>query len=377
MTRATRNPESLYQLRVVMDRFDTKDILEALREMQVAHTHLETARTVLLAERKGLKALLHAESPLTESQTVVATFLVPAILGKEAVNFLTLRLGIDAPGRGSITARRVDRLLAAEGLGYGDIRVPPSEPRIITEGLAGISCIVVKGAGNEVATIGLSTGTAVPDLSYGIGTGLRNRMGTWRILVPAEKEIANLVVDEDDAQTVMDMMATAGRLDMPGKGFIFSYPVAFGVLETKFQVGDTRQAASLEQLIYAVDELKGSTGWRRKGLGSSTATEGGRKYLSSLVDLTLTCNEGYCELLTKASMDAGAGGATTLRPRYVPIAEEASNISPAREMSIMTVGESMVDRILEALLDKGILDPAVSGEVLTSPVHRAFTYLGK
>lgn len=369
--------EHFYKIRIVAERSETKGILTALKDMRIGYAYMETARTVLLDERTTLGTVLRNRSAIRETQSVIVTFFVPEEFGRACVNYLTWRLDIDAPGKGSITAKRLSRIHSSGSLAVGTPAIGPSEPRIITENLTGICCIVVKGAGNDVAMVGLSTGTAVPDLSYGIGTGLRNRLGAWRILIPAEKEIANLVVRSDDAPTVMELMIAAGRLDEPGQGFIFEYPIDMGVLETKFTEGETRQAASIEQLIYAMDELKGSTDWRRKGLGDSGSAGQGRRYLTDLVDLTLICNEGCCERLTRDAMDAGAGGATMRKLKYVPLEGEAGEVSPARETSVMTIPGAMVDKVGAALVEHGLLEPAVSGELVMNPVPRALTYLGK
>lgn len=371
------NTEYFCKIRIAVDRSESRALLALLKEMRIGYAYMETARSVLLDARTTLRSVLRNSTAIREKQTAIVAFIVPEGHARDCLNYLTWRLDIDAPGKGSITAKRLERLAAAGGLEAGAPAVGAYEPRIVTEGLTGLCCITVKGAGNDVAMVGLTTGTAVPDIAYGMGTGLRNRLGAWRILIPAEKEVTNLVVRADEAPSIMELMIAAGRLDEPGKGFIFEYPLELGVLETRFSVGETRHAASMEQLIYAMDELKGSTDWRRKGPASSGPAGEGLKYLTGLVDLTLICNEGYCEQLTREAMDAGAGGATMRRLKYLPLASEARDVSPARETSVMTIPLSMVERVSEAIVCHGLLEPAVSGELVMNPVTRALTYLGK
>jgi len=368
--------EKLYSVRIVVDKWSTHEVLSCLKSMGLPYAYDETGRIIILEEEKSLRALISKKLLLKEEQVSVITFLVPEAFGKSVVNYLTWKLDLDLPGKGSIIARHVTRLRAAEGLETGMPTLGPAEPKLIGENLIGIGCITVKGAGNQVASIGLTTGTAIPDFSYGIGTGLRNRLGAWRIFIPAEKEVANLVLAKEDADTIMDMMIEAGRLDHPGKGFIFQYPVAMGVLETKFSSGEAKQAASLEQIIYAIDGMEGNTAWRRKGLVHSTASDE-RSYIKSLVNYIIICNEGLCEGLTKAAMEAGASGSTMRRLKYVPLAASKDSISPAREISDMTIGESQVEAVTQALIENGLLEAAASGEVIMSPVPKAFTFMQK
>jgi len=241
----------------------------------------------------------------------------------------------------------------------------------------GISGITQKGEGNSVAVIGLNTGTAVPTVTFGKGTGLRNRLGLWRILVPAEKEITTVILDESDADTVMDMMIQAGKLDQPGKGFIYIYPIAMGALNTKFFAGNTSQAASIEQIVSAIDEMKGNTEWRKKSLSVGGRAVKKRKFLSNLVNFSVLCNEGAGETMTAAAMAAGATGATISLYRHVDLTETPdSNVSPAREISGMTIAEKQVEKIIGALEAAGLFEPEASGEIIVNPVPRAFTYLG-
>jgi hypothetical protein len=53
--------------------------------------------------------------------------------------------------------------------------------------LSGIGCILPRGLGDPIARIALELGTCVPAITFGIGTGLRDRLGLLRIAIPAER----------------------------------------------------------------------------------------------------------------------------------------------------------------------------------------------
>ena len=78
----------------------------------------------------------------------------------------------------------------------------------------------------------------------------------------------------------------------------------------KAYVGLSRQAASIEQIVTVIDEIKGGTRWRRREFSKYPTSGKKIKYLNDLVNFTLICNEGRATDLIKAAMDAGAGGAT-------------------------------------------------------------------
>ena len=126
--------------------------------------------------------------------------------------------------------------------------------------MTGICCIAHRGDGDLLAKVGLETGSGVPAITFGIGTGLRDKIGLWRVAIPAEKEIVNLVTTSHNAENVMEMMIDIGALDQPGKGFIYLYPIKKGLVDVKAYVGLRRQAASIEQIVTVIDEIKDAPG---------------------------------------------------------------------------------------------------------------------
>ena len=371
-----KNAPLYARITLTLDKFFAKEGVGAVRELGVCHLSSEVGRSVVLKSQDGLKRFLWKKDVFVEDPVQIFSFLVSPSQVQEVMHFLAERLRLNVPGRGNLYAEDVWIPGSVLPLPRSSLSVPESSPQVFVSHLMGIRCISQKGEGNRVAEIGLRTGTAVPAITYGTGTGLRNRLGLWRILIPAEKEITHLVVDENQVDTVMDMMIRAGGLDQPGKGFICCYPVRMGVLNTRFSTGSSGQAASIEQIVSAIDGMTGSTQWRKKTLSPGGEFLSSRRFLTGLVNFSMICNEGFGTLLTEKAMEAGAGGSTLSLMRHMELDTPHAGVSPAREVSVMTIGESQAPAILEALDRAGLFGEA-AGEVQLSAVPRACTFLTK
>jgi hypothetical protein len=138
-----------------------------------------------------------------------------------------------------------------------------------------------------------------------------------------------------------------------------------------------RHAASIEQIISVIDEIKGGAKWRRR---TGTADSGGRSEscLLDLIDLTLLCDEGRGAELVKAAMEVGAAGATISRQKHIrPAHSPLSGVSPARECCNMIVSRQQVPAIGEALERAGAFGERAHGLLYGRSVPKAFTYLGQ
>lgn len=367
---------SVSNITVVVKRGLTRPLLSSLAAAGIADYNIAPARIIILHERRKGLGLARPFS-LMEEQGDILSFMVDPSQEEAALNSIIQQGELNIPGRGSVFSEQAT-VFASPGL-FPENRLPLSTDQSIRKRsrLTGICCIVQRGQANQVARVALDTGSCVPVISFGIGTGIRDKLGLLRIAIPAEKEVIHLAVSTFDSDTVMKMMVNAGNLDRPGKGFIFTYPISRGLLDTKITHGITRHVASIEQIIATLDELKGDTGWRKRS-AQTIIMQNERYLLHDLSDLTLICNEGRAQDLVKAAMRAGAGGATISRMRYQGSSDPAKKfISAAREASNMAVDKSKVDSILNALEDAGAFDEKTCGRILLRPIPKAFTYTSK
>ena len=366
------------EIRIVAEREIASAVLKDLESAGLEYSNSIAGRKDLLQERKGLLKMFGAGQSILHDPITMITFLVSPEMEQEILTFIIEKGELDIPGRGTVFSKEVTLVKEHEQCQENKIQDIEIRRRSLLSDLAGICCIAHKGGGDLLGKVGLETGSGVPAITFGIGTGLRDKIGLWRITIPPEKEIVNLVTTPHDAQHVMEMMIDIGALDQPGKGFIYLYPIKMGLVDMKAYVGFNRQPANIEQMVTVIDEIKGDTGWRRRELSKYPSTRKKRNYLTHLVNFTLICNEGRATDLIKAAMDAGAGGATIRKVKYRSREELASRkIPPAREMIEMIIPENQIGRVVNALEENGALDDNTHGQMFYSLVPKAYTYMGK
>ena len=189
--------------------------------------------------------------------------------------------------------------------------------------------------------------------------------------------MVKIIVNAAEANEVFDALIDTGKLDQPGKGFIYQQPVFHGFMNTLIFRGRQRHAASMEQVIQSIDEIKGDSQWRQRMQKSTLQAQPSRKYLSNSMVLIVTCTDGMAKHFIFAAMEAGAAGATICKSREVqPSCSDEEIKSFALEEAHIIVPESMAKKIFDALEKAGILDPANHGAILVKHVPRACTYLG-
>lgn len=361
-------------LTAVVKRGLTQSLLSALYGAGMTDCRMSPARTVVLQEkRKGLGLIQPFK--LAEDQVDIIHLLVDPDREDHMLDFIIHHGELTLPGRGTVFSESVTLLEPSALQREEKLIAPISVVYKKQSPLTGLCCIVQRGQANMVARVALDMGACVPTVSFGYGTGVRDKLGLLRIAIPAEKEIIHLAVSGYDADMVMKMMIRAGNLDQPGKGFIYTHPIRKGLIDTKITRGITRHVASIEQIIATLDDIKGDIGWRRRS-GKEMIETSDRYVLRDLMDLTLICNYGRGQDLVKEAMRAGAGGATISRMKYLsPSDGKSSGISPARESCSMAVQAKEKDRILDALIGAGAFDEQTCGQILVRPVPNAYTYM--
>jgi hypothetical protein len=348
---------------------------ELINRLAIPALETSGGRSALLHHRRGFGTLF-SQGPVLENAPVDTISLL-APVGQEETIMATMasRFSLDKPGHGSIRSETVTLYSTLRSFTETPPAAAADKTRIQTN-LAGVCCIVARGNGDLMAKIALESGAAVPITRFGAGTGVRDKLGILRVTIPAEKEIVTIVTGAGDAESVMDTMIDTGKLDQPGRGFIYLFGVSKGILNTKVSRGTSNHAASIEQIITAIDEIKGTIEWRSRGTAQEKGTRNHCNYLRNLVDMTILCNEGYSNGLVTAAMSAGAAGATISKQKFIAAAATCP-VSPARESCSLVVGPEQVEKILAALGRADIFGDKVLGEIVTRPVPKACTYIGR
>jgi nitrogen regulatory protein PII len=302
-------------------------------------------------------------------------FFVPETSADSVIQTLSTECSLTIPGRGSVVSEEAG---IVEGSVWED-----SQPLGLTEkitapiryDLSCITCTIVKGRGDSIAKAVLGLGLPMPQVTVGTGTGLRDKLGLIRIALPADKEVVHAVVSRNEANDILDSLVSAGNLDRFGVGFIFASSNAKGIINSMVIRGQ-RHSASIEQIIAAVDDIKGTTDWRKRSFGDNNRASKTRNYLYDLVNLTLICNEGRAIDMVRAAMTVGGSGATISKLNYARSDKAKSSLSPAREMSELIVGSNVVDAIVNAMVSEGVFDSETAGSIILKSVKTACTYRG-
>lgn len=372
------------RITVVVNRdfLEEKSAVRVVQACGVPSINYSSGRAVMLRERTGtLPAFFNRPTPLVSSPVDILNFYVEPELETAALETMAERFKLYLPGTGSVYSEEV----RFQGRTCFEKTAAPQTNRNrasvhLQSRLTGICCIVIRGMGDQVARVALETGSCVPAITYGVGAGLRDRLGLWRIMVPAEKEIVTMVVNSFEAEEIMNIIIDVAKIDQPGRGFIYMYPVCQGHINLKVSQSSRSQAASIEQVVLAIDELKGSADWRRRRLTmNAAANDASRKHIVGLSELALHCDEGTGAGFVRTAMESGgAPGATiTSYTAYDRPGSGPKNASPARESCSMVAATLQVIDIFQSFEAAGILDKESVSGIETKEVFRAYSYSAK
>lgn len=332
-------------------------------------------RAVVLRERAPLP-FLPPTTRLEEDPSEVLECYVPRDRARGALLALARELRLFTPGRGSIHAEEIELAgVPAPDSVNADVAALDGveRPGERLARLVLVSAVVQRGRGNGLARALLERGTAVPSVDFGIGTGLRDRLGLLRVAVPAEKEIVSVLVDADDEAATFDAVIDAGRLDLPGRGFVGACPVAFGVANPRSLRGLQRHRATMDQIIAAIDELKGHAAWRRRAADGDARPP--RRALAARLNVTLVGHEGTADRLVAAAMRAGAGGATIGKARQSSPSGRRAVAVAGREVVDFGLAPERVGVLVDALRADGAFGDDVACVVETKPLPKSFTFV--
>lgn len=349
-----------------------------LEDLSIPEVFIQRSRQGALVERTGLFGM-RPRTVLEERRSQLYRLYVPRGFEEGVMGRISDFADLTMPGRGSVFCEEV-RLFRAEvpGLDYSRL-----EELVARGGRSAaprhelLCCIVRRGMAEPLIRTILEMGLAVPTVSFGIGMGLRNKLGLLRITIPVDKEVVYLLVSAHDADLLEGVAVNVARLDRPGQGFIYRTAVRAGAVNLRVRVGTRRYAATMEQVISALDDMRGSSEWRRVS-PSHRSPRPAADSPKGLVCLSLTDEEGALGEYVRAAMDAGAGGATLLPLEYRDCGEDAPTRFPshARETCDLIIESSIVETVLSAIQGRGLLSEGSLGIAELSSVRRAVTYRG-
>jgi nitrogen regulatory protein PII len=98
------------------------------------------------------------------------------------------------------------------------------EVTVLTD-LVQITCIVERGIADSIVKSARDAGAQGATVHYAQGSGVRERLGILGVAVDVEKEVINVIVSTEQADRIFEKMYLAGKLDTPGKGFMYITPL--------------------------------------------------------------------------------------------------------------------------------------------------------
>ncbi len=377
--------EPLSRITCVVEAGLGSSVRETLRELRMPDVFVQRAKQARLEERSGPFGL-GSGIRVSESRSELFRFAVPRDRERAVAIHLAERADLFLPGRGSIFAEdlRVHDGCAdscADGE-FDDalLGALPDRTETVVEPHRVICCIVQRGLADALARTVLEMGLGVPVVSFGEGMGLRDKLGLLRVTIPVDKEILYLVVPERDADLAEGVLATKARLDRPGMGFIYRYAARPYALNLQVSRGRRTHAASMDQIIAAIDQVRGSSEWRRRssvhaarrGVRARSESEPGR-----LVCLSIVAEEGRVGDCVASAMRHGAGGATLVGlERISREGTPGARPSSAWETCDLVFDATLVDPIMAALADEGHLSETDRSFAELTDVLNVITYAG-
>ena len=244
--------------------------------------------------------------------------------------------------------------------------------------LEAICCICEIGVADDIAKAALQNGAPGPTVTFGEGGGVRDKIPLLRITKGPEKEFVWCIVDKNEADEVFAEMARAGRISEPGRGFMYSIPVSAGIVNVSSVASSAAHGANMEQVIAAIDEIKGGKDWRASAAESTNSKAFKTNPLKDLVGLyCIVPRDNYSDVYD-AILEAGAPGVSTnfgvMNDADAGDAEQAQN----EEWAVVytSLGPSNVDNVRDSVAKKINEIGLDRAAFYTLPIPRALTYLG-
>jgi nitrogen regulatory protein PII len=354
-------------------------VWNSLLRAGIYNVHQEAGRYPVLGVRRGVFSSLFGNEPIIDNPMSVLSILVFPDIEKSVMELIRSTAELNQPGYGSVYSEEITVYHENSLYFVSDHCNFQTKGENFFSGLTGIYCILQRGLGEPVSKLILENGIGVPTITYGTGTGLRDKLGLLKVTIPREKDILKLVVSSSDVNHVMDFIIDAGKLDYPGRGFIYQYPIKHGLINTRISMDGTRQAANIDQIISALDNLYGGMEWRKRGKQLST-NSAKRSYFKG-VDVHFICNEGYGLEIIQALRKVGVTGSTMRNPKLVcqGHAEQNSHykVSPAREACNMLVPANNLPEVIAELEKLNAFGSRIQGMIYTIDISKAFTYRSK
>lgn len=363
-----------------------KPVIERLFAAGERNAFVTNARGTLIRDQWFQRFM-----PLVSPEKEILRFIVPDAQVDGVIHDIADAGQLRYPGSGAVYSVPCDTLYHTPDFPvWADVDDEAGADASIAlrENLSLISCIVQPEQTEAISRAAMQAGAHGPVVFYCEGRGLRDRLGWLRITKKRTKEVVTLIVDNADADAVVDTITVAGRLEMPGRGYLYCMPVHKGIVHLASTVGGRHHAADMQQIVAAIDELMGHSDWRRRQvvrLGGGGRAAGLRLDPAEQADpllvpqmrLTFISGQAHTPTLLDTALAAGADGANVMSARFV---ELESRVTMGRRLNrernwVQTVmPRSQAERILKAVMQRVEAEGISETCLFAQPVSRTVTY---
>lgn len=354
MAKGVYTPHRASRITCIINSLLTDRVADLLLKLGIGAT-IENGRAVRQFVRKRSFNLPGEIVNLRSSAVDVYRFTVPRENSKDVLDAIVQAADLDVPGRGSVFSQDLMEFGKEPPVVNLDaLREAPKAGSDVNylKKLSYVNCILSEpGSGENLAKIALDLGICVPLITLGTGNDIRDQLGLIRITISAEKEIVRLIMPEDDSQSIIRLLIEQARLDRPGSGYIYQTPVSVGLIDTLMKIGRQSHAASLEQIIAAIDSLKGGTTWRRRLDAEQQEKAGGRSMLpQDNCEVSIVSDEDRIDKLREACLRIGAMGAVTSKVTPL-LGENSEDFARVMIRSAISIPADIIDNVVDVLLE--------------------------
>jgi nitrogen regulatory protein PII len=233
----------------ILPRHNSTRVIDAVLAQGNRNILALNARGTLIKERWYQSFL-----PVMNPEQEVVQILTPESEVDHVMRQIVSSGRLQLAGAGAIYSIKCDNIAVSEGYPLWEEQDHETQLEEKThlsfkKDLTGIFCIAEGQMTETIARAAVQTGGPGPTISYCLGRGIRDRLLLLRIAKSAEKEFIQTVVENCDADPVFNAMANAGRIDEPGRGFIYRVPIEKGLNNIASVFGMARHSASFQQIV--------------------------------------------------------------------------------------------------------------------------------
>lgn len=346
----TKELQKVTRITLMVHQALSERALDLLKKIGLSWAVLEIARCVRQNVYKGGLLFSKLKVEHINTPTDIIRFTLNNECSACVLCYLINELDLKTPGRGAVFSQNIMQYSEEASQ---TLTVEHAEPKKLLNDLILITGIQsTSGNSENLAKMALKLGAGVPIVGMGLSAGFRDSLGLLRITISPEKELMYLMVPNHDADGLQNLLIDEGQLDRPDGGFLYQTPICAGMVDPLLRIGHQEHAASIEQIIAAIDDLKKSTAWRKRIFGVEDSSKTTYKKGITHNELSFVCHDDYGDELMQAAIEGGAQGATMKKVRMLSLqGEEAGHSIPCAQ-GIICLQADKSDAVISAILAK-------------------------